>query len=459
MNDLSQYRARRAALAQAMRERGGGVAIVPTAPEVLRNHDNEYDYRPDSYFWYLSGFTEPEAVLVLIADAQTTRSVLFCRAKDIEREIWDGYRLGPDAAVAALDLDAAHPIATIDTELPKLLANQPAVFCPLAQGGPFDAQLQRWMTSVRAQARIGVQAPAATHDVLALLDEMRLVKDAQEIDTMRRAARISADAHRRAMHATQPGRHEYEIEAELLYEFRRRGAQSPAYGSIVAGGAHACVLHYRANDGLLADGQLLLIDAGCELDGYASDITRTFPVNGRFSKAQRAVYEIVLAAQTAAIAAIAPGQTFDAPHQAALAVLAQGLIDLGLCSGDVKEVIASGAYKPFYMHRTSHWLGRDVHDVGAYREAVAAPAINGAAPASEAPWRLLRPGMALTIEPGLYLRASEDIPEAYWNIGVRIEDDAIVTAHGSEIITDEAPRTVDDIERWMRTAALDLPTA
>lgn len=454
MNDLSQYRARREALAQRMRERGGGIAIVPTAPEVMRSRDSEYDYRPDSYFWYLSGFTEPEAVLVLIADAKTTRTVLFCRAKDIERELWDGFRLGPDAAVASLGLDAAHPIASIDTELPKLMANQPAVFCPLAQGTAFDARFQHWMASVRSLARVGAGVPAASHDVLALLDEMRLRKDAHELDTMRRAARISAQAHRRAMHATRAGRREYEIEAELLYEFRRQGAQAPAYGSIVAAGAQTCVLHYRANDALLADGQLLLVDAGCELDGYAADITRTWPVNGRFGAAQQAVYEIVLAAQQAAIAAVAPGQSFDAPHQAALAVLAQGLIDLGICAGTLAEVLASGAYKPYYMHRTSHWLGRDVHDVGAYRQPAAQPAIDDATgQAAETPWRNLVAGMVLTIEPGLYLRASDEIPEAYWNLGVRIEDDVVVQARGGEVITDEAPKTVDDIERWMRTAA------
>ncbi len=453
MTDLSMHRARREALAQRMRERGGGVAIIATAPEVMRSRDSDYDYRADSYFWYLSGFTEPEAVLVLVADAQTTQTVLFCRAKDIEREIWDGYRLGPEAAPAALGIDAAHPIASIDTELPKLIANRPALFHAFAQGGALDAQLQRWIASVRAQARIGVTAPSASYDVFALLDEMRLVKDAHELDTMRRAARISAAAHARAMHATRAGRYEYEIEAELLHEFRRNGAQAPAYGSIVAGGAHACVLHYRANDAQLADGQLLLIDAGCELDGYASDITRTFPINGRYTRAQRAIYDLVLAAQEAAIAAVAPGHSFDAPHQAALAVLAQGMVDLGLCQGSASEVIESGAYKQFYMHRTSHWLGMDVHDVGSYR---VPGAVSAAGSATEPPWRSLQPGMVLTIEPGLYVRPADDVPDAYWNIGVRIEDDAVVTAHGREIITADAPKQADAIERLMRTAAPEI---
>lgn len=443
--DMTIFRARREALAERMRERGGGVAILPTAPEVMRSRDSEYDYRHDSHFYYLTGFTEPEAVLTLVVDAQTTRSVLFCRAKDSEREIWDGYRLGPDAAPAALGIDAALPIASLDTELPKLIANRPALFYALGHRAAFDAQVSRWLDAVRAQARAGVTAPVTAFDVLALLDEMRVVKDAHEIDAMRRAAQISARAHERAMRATRPGLREYEIEAELLHEFRRNGSQAPAYGSIVACGAHACVLHYRANDAPLEDGSLLLVDAGCELDGYAADVTRTFPVNGRYTKAQRALYELVLAAQAAAIAEVRPGRRFDAPHEAALKVLAQGMIDLRLCAGERDEVIASGAYRRFYMHRTSHWLGMDVHDVGSYHEPRAAVDADPLA-------RVLRPGVVLTIEPGIYVRPADDVPEQYWHTGIRIEDDALVTPQGCEILSIAAPKDPDAIEHLMRTA-------
>jgi Xaa-Pro aminopeptidase len=319
------------------------------------------------------------------------------------------------------------------------------VFHPLAASAESDAAVQRWLDAVRAQSRAGVSAPAAAFDVRALLDEMRMVKDEHELDTVRRAARISADAHVRAMRATAPGRREFEIEAELLHEFRRRGSQFPAYGSIVAGGCNACVLHYRDNDAVLADGDLLLIDAGCELDGYASDITRTWPVNGRFSGPQRELYEIVLASQAAAIEATRPGRHFMEPHDAAVRVLAQGMIDCGLVQGSLDGALESGAYRRFYMHRTGHWLGLDVHDCGEYREPGAAAPDGG-----EKPWRVLRPGMVTTVEPGIYVRAADDVPAAYHDIGIRIEDDAVVTDGGCEIITRDVPKSVADIEALMR---------
>ena len=422
------YARRRAALLAQM---GSGIAIVPTAPERLRNRDSAYPYRHDSYFFYLCGFQEPEAVLVLVAGAEP-QSLLFCREKNLEREIWDGFRFGPEAAREAYGLDAAYPIGQLDEKLPALIANQPALHYAVGMDADWDARIMRWLNQVRAQSRTGVSAPQRIIDVRAALDEMRLVKDVHEIELMRRAAAISAMAHERAMRATRPGRMEYEIEAELMYEFRRHGAQFPAYWPIVAGGANACVLHYNDNSAKLEDGALLLIDAGCELDGYASDITRTFPVSGKFSGAQKDVYELVLAAQGAAIAATAPGAAWDAPHEAALRVLAQGMIDFGLCRGSLDQVLETGDYKRYYMHRTGHWLGLDVHDAGEYK--------------LDGKWRPLREGMTLTVEPGCYIRAGEGVPEAYWNIGVRIEDDVLVTTNGCEVITAATPKRIADLE-------------
>lgn len=442
---MQPYLSRRLRLADQMRARGGGIAVLATAPEVIRNRDAHYPYRSDSYFHYLTGFPEPEAVVVIVADADTTRSLLFCREKNEEREIWDGFRFGPEAARERFGFDEAAPFTSLDEAMPKLLADRPAVYQPLAAGAETDARLHRWLESVRGQARAGVSAPTAAHDLRALLDEMRLVKDAHEIEVMRRAAAISARAHVRAMQATAPGRREYEVEAELLHEFRRSGSAFPAYGSIVAGGRNACVLHYRENDAVLRDGDLLLIDAGCELDGYASDITRTFPVGGRFSGPQREIYDIVLASQAAAIAETRPGRRFMDPHDAAVRVLAQGMIDCGLLQGSLDGVLESGGYRRFYMHRTGHWLGMDVHDCGGYREPGEAAASGG-----EKPWRVLRPGMVLTVEPGMYVRAADDVPAAFHDIGVRIEDDAVVTEEGCEIITSGVPKSASDIEALMR---------
>ncbi len=426
---------RRERLARAL---GAGVAIIPTAAEKLRNRDSDYLFRYDSYFWYLSGFPEPEAVLVIVA-GDTPRSILFCREKHPERELWDGFRFGPEAARERFGVDEAWSIAALDEQLPRLLANQPAVHFAAGADAAWDARVLGWINAVRAQSRTGVTAPAQIHDVRLPLDEMRLRKDEEELATMRRAGVISSGAHHRAMLAARPGGAEYELEAELLYEFRRHGAQFPAYWPIVASGANACVLHYRDNSATLRDGDLLLIDAGCELDGYASDITRTFPVNGRFTKPQRAVYDLVLASQHAAIAATGPGVPWEAPHDAAVRVLAQGFIDLGLCKGGIDEVIQSGSYRQFYMHRTGHWLGLDVHDVGEYKLA--------------GEWRPLEPGMTLTVEPGCYIRPGEGVPEEYWNIGVRIEDDVLVTGAGCEVITRDAVKTAADIEALMAGGA------
>ncbi len=432
--DIAPFQARRARLLATMQAAGGGVAIIPTAPERFRNRDTTHPYRFDSYFYYLTAFREPEAVLVLVAGS-VPRSILFCRTKDMEREIWDGYRFGPDAAREAFGFDEARPIAELDEQLGTLLANQPAIFHSVGYEPEWDRRVADALNRVRAQARTGCHAPGQIRDVRSLIDEMRLVKDVAEIATMRRAAAISAGAHRRAMRAARPGAWEYEIEAELIHEFRRHGSQAPAYSSIVASGPGACVLHYVENDRRMQDGELLLIDAGCELDGYASDITRSFPVSGRFSGPQKAVYELVLAAQAAAIAEIRPGAGWNAGHDAATRVLAQGFIDLGLLSGSVDAAIESGSYRQFYMHRTGHWLGLDVHDAGEYKVA--------------GEWRTLVPGNVLTVEPGAYIRPADGVPEAFWNIGIRIEDDALVTASGCDIITHATPKSVADIEAIM----------
>ncbi|HEY6898648.1 MAG TPA: aminopeptidase P N-terminal domain-containing protein [Rhodocyclaceae bacterium] len=420
--------ARRQALIQRM---GEGVAIVPTAPEQIRNRDAHYPFRSDSYFHYLSAFPEPEAVLVLVAGAKP-KSILFCREKNEEREIWDGYRYGPAGAAETFGFDEAYTIGELDAKLPELIANQPQLWAAFGFEPAWDARISAALNVVRGQSRAGKRAPETVRNVRSLLDEMRLIKDGHELEIMRSAAAISAGAHRRAMIAARPGRCEYEVEAELLHEFRRHGSGFPAYTSIVASGAHACVLHYVDNDAQINDGDLILIDAGCELDGYASDITRAFPANGRFSGPQRDVYQMVLDAQSAAAAATRPGASFMAPHEAALQVLAQGLLDLKLLSGSVAEVIEKESYKRFYMHRTSHWLGMDVHDAGEYKDGDQ--------------WKTLQPNMVLTLEPGCYIRPADDIPHAFWNIGVRIEDDAVVTTDGCELISRGVPVSIAEIE-------------
>jgi len=429
--DPTIYSQRRARLLKSMQH---GIAIIPTAPEVARNADTQYGYRHDSNFYYLSGFTEPEAVLVLIAGDEP-QSILFCREKNLEREIWDGHRFGPDAAQEQFGFDSAYSINLLDEKLAELMGNQPALFYPLGFDAAWDQRILRLRHTVQEKVRGGIRAPDEIRDVRALLNEMRLFKDTHELDIMRRAAAISTQAHKRAMRFTRPDQFEYQVEAELLHEFCSHGARHPAYTSIVAGGANACVLHYVGNNARLRDVDLLLIDAGCELDGYASDITRTFPVSGKFSAEQKDVYEIVLAAQTAAIAAAKPEQTWDAPHNAALRVLAQGFIDLKLCHGSVDDVLETECYKKFYMHRTGHWLGMDVHDVGDYKTGDS--------------WRALQPGMVLTVEPGCYIRPADTVPMALWNIGIRIEDDVVITAQGNEVLTEAAPKTVADIEELM----------
>jgi Xaa-Pro aminopeptidase len=431
------YRDRRAVLLQQMlAQTGGGLALVPTAPEVARNRDSLYPFRHDSYFYYLSGFPEPEAVVALVAGPDGDRHLLFCREKCGEREIWDGFRYGPDAAREIFGFDEARPIAELDKLLPDLAADRPALYTPLGLHAPWDRRITDVLNEVRSRVRLGVSAPEEIVDVRQPLDAMRLVKGEHEIRLMRRAAAISSAAHRRAMERTRVGWFEYQVEAELVHEFLRSGAQSVAYSSIVAGGPNACVLHYRDNDRQLQDGELLLIDAGCEFQGYASDITRTYPVNGRFTGPQKAIYEVVLAAQQACLAAVKPGAEFHDYHRTAERVLAQGYLDLGLCQGTLDAVLESGSFKQFYMHRAGHWLGMDVHDAGLYF-------VKGAS-------LKLVPGMVLTVEPGTYIRPADNVPEEFWDIGVRIEDDVLVTDAGIENLTAATPKSVADVEAACR---------
>lgn len=457
----ADYAVRRATLAARIGKHG--VAVLPTAPEQQRNRDADFLFRHDSYFYYLSGFTEPKAWLVITGDGKTT---LFCQPKDLEREIWDGFRTGPDAAPAALGVDAAYSVDELDQRMPALLDGADAVWYPFATHKGLETRVDGWLSGLRARVRYGALTPEQVRDLCGPLDEMRLVKDAYEQDTMRRAAQISAGAHIRAMQlsarmlrAGQDVR-EYHLDAELLHEFRHHGSQYPAYGSIVAAGANACVLHYRADAGAVRSGELVLIDAGCELNGYASDITRTFPANGKYSGPQRALYDLVLASQIAAVNATKAGARFTDPHEATVKVLAQGMLDLGLLNknkvGSLDDVIESRAYFQFYMHRTGHWLGMDVHDCGSYTEpselgqgSVRKDALSGDTIVNR-PARILRSGMVLTIEPGIYVRPAEGVPEQFHNIGIRIEDDAIVTDTGCELISRGVPVEPDAIEALMR---------
>ena len=457
----SIYAARRARVASQLGK--DGIAIIPTAPEQQRNRDSDFLFRHDSYFFYLIGFTEPNAWLVITGDGQSN---LFCAPKDLEREIWDGFRLGPQAAPETLGVDAAFSASELDAQMPKLLENRDAVWFPFAIHQGLESRVSAWLNQVRARVRYGALCPEQQRDLCAVLDEMRLVKDAHEQDVMRRAAQISARAHIRAMQLSarmlRDGQdvREFHLDAELLHEFRLSGSQYPAYSSIVAAGANACVLHYRADAAPVRRGELVLIDAGCELDGYASDITRTFPADGKFSGPQRELYDLVLASQEAAVAVTKAGARFNDPHEATVKVLAQGMLDVGLLDknkvGGVQDVIDSSAYFQFYMHRTGHWLGMDVHDCGSYVEPSQVGEVSERKdPLSNEviknrPSRVLQPGMVLTIEPGLYVRPADGVPSRFHNIGIRIEDDAIVTASGCELISRGVPVRGDEIEALMR---------
>ncbi len=421
---------------QLMRMMGhDAIAILPTRAECTRNRDVEYPYRPDSDFHYLTGFPEPQAVAVLVPGRDHGEYLLFCRDRDPEMEIWHGRRAGPEGAVERYGADDAFPIGDIDDILPGLLEGREKVFYTMGAVPEFDKRVIGWVNRIRSQSRAGQRTPDEFVSLDHFLHDMRLYKSRAEIRAMRQAANLAAAAHRRAMQVCRPGMMEYELEAEFLYAFRKAGGE-PAYPSIVGGGANGCILHYTENDAELAAGELVLIDAGMEHQYYASDITRTFPVDGRFRKAQRAVYELVLDAQLAAIEQVYPGNTWNAPHEAAVKVLTRGLVKLGLLKGRPSTLIREQAYRRFYMHRTGHWLGMDVHDVGDYKVGDE--------------WRVLEPGMVLTVEPGLYIPArSKGVARKWWNIGVRIEDDVLVTRDGHDVLSKKAPKTVEDIEALM----------
>jgi len=424
---------------QLMRMIGkGGIAIVPAAPTRVRNRDVEHAYRQDSDFHYLSGFPEPEAVIVLVPGRRHGEFVMFCRDRDPERETWDGYRAGPEGAVRDFGADDAFPVSDIDDILPGLLEHCDRVYYTMGLNADFDQRLLGWVNQLRAAAKTGVTTPTEFVDLDHLLHDMRLFKSRSEIAAMRKAAKIAAAAHVRAMRICKPGMWEYEIEAEFLHEFRRHDTTT-SYLPIVGGGANGCILHYIENRDRLQDGELLLIDAGCEYQGYASDITRTFPVGGRFSPAQRALYDVVLEAQQAAIDKVRPGNHWDEPHEAAVRVLTRGLVRLGLLKGKVSALVKKGAYRRFYMHRTGHWLGLDVHDVGDYKVGDQ--------------WRVLEPGMVLTIEPGLYIApGTRGVAKKWLGTGIRIEDDVLVTADGAEVLSAGVPKDPDEIERLMQAA-------
>jgi Xaa-Pro aminopeptidase len=416
----------------------GGITILPAVPEKTRNSDVTYQYRPDSDFFYLTGFSEPDAVAVLIPGRAHAEYVLFVRDRDPTRETWDGRRAGPEGATRDYGADDAFPISDIDDILPGLMENCSRVYYTMGLHQEFDQRVIGWVNGLKTQARTGVLPPQEFVALDHFLHDMRLFKSRPELEAMRKSARIAVAAHQRAIQFTQPGRMEYEVMAELLHEFRRSNADI-SYHPIVGGGANSCILHYHENSAELNDGDLLLIDAGCEYELYASDITRTFPVGGRFSPEQRAIYEVVLEAQYAAIEKTQPGNHWNDPHDAAVKVITQGLVKLGILKGKVPNLIRDGEYRKYFMHRTGHWLGMDVHDVGDYKVAEH--------------WRVLEPGMALTVEPGIYIPAgSKGVAKRWWNIGVRIEDDVVVTRDGNEVLTAGLVKEPDAIEKLMRAA-------
>jgi Xaa-Pro aminopeptidase len=431
--DKREYSRRRKRLMDMMGDET--VAIIPTAPVNIRNRDVEFPFRPDSDFYYLTGYSEPEAVAVLIPDRHHGEFVLFCRERDPKMETWNGRRAGLEGACEIFGANDAFPIEDLDDILPGLLEDRERIFYTMGHDAVFDQRVLGWVNQVRKRARTGVNAPDEFISLNHLLHEMRLFKSKSEIAVMRKAAKISAIAHKRAMAVCRPGMMEYQIEAELLHEFMTHGARSAAYPSIVGSGENSCILHYTENASELKDGDVLLIDAGAEYDNYASDISRTFPVNGKFSKEQRQIYELVLEANLAAITAVKPGNHWNDPHDTAVRILTEGLLSLGILKGKLNALLKEKAYTKYYMHRTGHWLGMDVHDVGDYK--------------LDGEWRKLEPGMVTTIEPGLYFQPHSGLAKKWWNIGVRIEDDVLVTDKGNEVFSRDVPKTVDEIEALM----------
>jgi Xaa-Pro aminopeptidase len=431
---LSEFKRRRRELMRMMGP--GSIAILPTAPLLIRNRDVHYPYRPDSDFFYLTGFPEPQAVLVLIPGRKQAEYIMFNRESDPVKEQWDGARAGQEGACREYGADDSFPIGDLNDILPRMLEQCERIFYMMGCNPSFDKMLSEWINTIRCESRSGVQGPV---EIIALdhyLHEMRLYKSRSELKVMRQAARISAKAHKKVMQACKPGVWEYQLEAEFVRECCYQGARAQAYPPIIGAGTNACTLHYIDNNERAQTGQMLLIDAGCELEYYASDITRSYPVNGRFSEPQRQLYELVLAAQEAAISKIKPGNNWNDPHVAAVRTITRGLIKLGIIKGTLAKAIREEKYKPFFPHRTGHWMGMDVHDVGDYK-------VDGA-------WRLFEPGMVMTIEPGLYIPAgSKGVAKKWWDIGIRIEDDAVVTKEGCEVLTKDAPKTVAEIEAIM----------
>lgn len=429
----SEFKRRRAQLMKMMHK--NSIAILPSSSELARNRDVDFPFRQDSDFLYLTGFNEPDAVVVLAPGRKHGEYILFCREKDPEQETWHGRRAGQEGAVETYGADDSFPIDDIDDILPGLLEGRESIYNVMGLSPEFDQRLIGWVSHIKAQSRNGRQVPSEFLALDFILHDMRLFKSKAELKLMRQAAAINVVAHKRAMKLCEPGRYEYQIAAEFDHEFGRNNAQH-AYPAIVGGGANSCILHYTENNEVLNDGDLLLIDAGCEVQGYASDISRTFPVNGKYSAAQREVYEIVLSAQLAAIKKVKPGNHWNDPHNAAVRIITRGLLEIKLLKGNLAKLIKEQAYRRFYMHRTGHWLGLDVHDVGDYKVGDQ--------------WRLLEPGMVLTVEPGIYIPAhSKSVHRKWWNIGIRIEDDVLVTPTGCEVLTEALPRKVDEIEALM----------
>jgi Xaa-Pro aminopeptidase len=433
--NMIEYQRRRKELMKSVGP--AGIVIVPSGKEVLRNGDAVYSYRQHSDFYYLTGFPEPDAVLVLAPKRKEGEFILFNRVRDPENEIWDGPRAGLEGACTDFLADQAFPISELENILPGMLSDRETIHYPIGRTLSFDKVLMKCVNKIRAKIRNGLKSPTTFIDINPSLHEMRLLKSDAEIAMMQKAVDITASGHKRAMKACHPGMYEYELEAEIMYEFQRQGARFPAYGTIVGAGKNTCTLHYVSNNQKIADGDLVLIDAGAEYENYAADITRTFPANGRFTSEQRAIYEIVLEAECKAIAAVKPGASWDDPQRIIVKIITQGLLDLGILKGNVDELIEKNAYLPFYMHRSGHWLGLDVHDVGLYR--------------TNNHWRKLEAGMALTVEPGIYISAShKNVHKRWHNIGVRIEDDVVVTKKGVLILSEQVPKTIADIETLMR---------
>lgn len=429
-----EFSRRRAYLAEQMGN--NSIAILPSATVKSRNRDVDYPFRQDSDFFYLTGFSEPEAVLVIIPGREHGESVLFCRERDPTKEMWDGFIAGPDRAIDMFGVDDAFPISDIDEILPGMIEGSDKVYYSMGLDAAFDSRVMEWINVIRSKVRNGAHPPGEFVALEHALHELRLIKSSAEIKCMKQAAEISAEAHIEAMKVCQPGLHEYHLESAMTKVFMDKGARSQAYPAIVGAGDNGCILHYIDNDGPLNDGDLVLIDAGCELDCYASDITRTFPVNGKFSEEQKAIYQIVLDAQLAAIKEVKPGNHWNHPHEAAVRVICQGLLDLGLLSGELDEIIEEERYKPFYMHRTGHWLGLDVHDVGEYK--------------IEGEWRELEPGMVITVEPGIYIApGNKEVAKKWRGIGIRIEDDVVVTKKSHQVLSKDVPKTIHDIEAIM----------